>query len=397
MDSFKLDGTYHQRGSSLVLCPSDPPYVARRHLATLRRCIHRLLARVSEITSLVPASLFASGVSLPDRDPVAGGGFADVYSAELSGQRVALKRMRLFQLHSRERERVKKVSALFREALIWKQLSHPYILPCLGIDSDTFPSQQMCIVSPWMKHGSILDCIANKLRYVTELQVNTLLRQIAEGLEYLHSENIVHGDLRGANVLVDDAFSPRLADLGLSVFEEATRGAFTSTSTTGSTRWMAPELHSPESFGLEGARRTCASDVYAFACLCLEVYTEQPPFRNITSDFAIALKVTKGERPNRPSKEECHGKELRDDMWALMERCWSGDRSTRPNMVLVVADIQSLEETVLKRPRTAEYASESPPDPFKLGSDSVLLTHDQLTPIASEVATLSWALFEDEE
>ena len=47
---------------------------------------------------------------------------------------------------------------LGREALLWKHLKHPHVLPFLGIDSESFP-QEYCMVSPWMKHGTILSHI----------------------------------------------------------------------------------------------------------------------------------------------------------------------------------------------------------------------------------------------
>jgi serine/threonine-protein kinase TNNI3K len=43
----------------------------------------------------------------------------------------------------------------FREALTWRQLSHPYVLPFLGVDLDTFPGY-MVMVSPWMTVGTII-------------------------------------------------------------------------------------------------------------------------------------------------------------------------------------------------------------------------------------------------
>jgi serine/threonine protein kinase len=42
-----------------------------------------------------------------------------------------------------------------REALVWQTLRHPYVLPLIGIDRETFPSS-FCMVSPWMQHGTIL-------------------------------------------------------------------------------------------------------------------------------------------------------------------------------------------------------------------------------------------------
>jgi serine/threonine protein kinase len=74
------------------------------------------------------------------------------------------------------------------------------------------------------------------------------------------------------NVLLDDEWHARLADFGLTAFAEATMPS-QSTSRRGSIRWMAPELHRPQSVGLDVFKRTPATDVYAFACICVEVGT----------------------------------------------------------------------------------------------------------------------------
>lgn len=46
-----------------------------------------------------------------------------------------------------------------REALLWQRLHHPYVLPFCGVDAESFPSF-LCMVSPWMKHGTILKHLA---------------------------------------------------------------------------------------------------------------------------------------------------------------------------------------------------------------------------------------------
>jgi serine/threonine protein kinase len=100
------------------------------------------------------------------------------------------------------------------------------------------------------------------------------LLEVALGLKYLHSLNIVHGDLRGSNILISDDGNACLSDFGLaSPFSDtdSTAGITASSNRAGSVRWFAPELIEPESFGCKRFMRTTASDVYAYACVCLEV------------------------------------------------------------------------------------------------------------------------------
>jgi serine/threonine protein kinase len=53
---------------------------------------------------------------------------------------------------------VKRIQRFSREALIWRQLEHPSILPFIGIDKENFEaSQHMCLIAPWMNHGTLAD------------------------------------------------------------------------------------------------------------------------------------------------------------------------------------------------------------------------------------------------
>ncbi|KAJ7717076.1 kinase-like domain-containing protein [Mycena maculata] len=225
------------------------------------RMAHRIIRKLSESCDKLPSSLFITGVSGREDQPRFGGGFGDIYRASYSNQTVALKHMRHF-LRGADLRRIR--LKFCREALVWKDLHHPHILPFLGIDRDSFPSS-LCMVSPWMEHGTVVDYLKNH----GHANVDKLLFEIAQGLQYLHSRNIVHGDLRGANILINQDWSACLADFGLSVFSNATTSMHTS-NRSGSIYWMAPELIAPERFGLAFAR-TPASDVYAFGCVCVEV------------------------------------------------------------------------------------------------------------------------------
>ena len=92
---------------------------------------------------------------------------------------------------------------------------------------------------------------------------------IASGLAYLHSKKIVHGDLKGVNILITASLRACIADFGLSrVADTQGLGVFTSTARpAGTMRWLAPELMS----GRE--RPSKESDVYSFASVCYEVST----------------------------------------------------------------------------------------------------------------------------
>ncbi|KAF5367997.1 hypothetical protein D9758_004485 [Tetrapyrgos nigripes] len=302
-----LEGDEAQKFLDVVQDVIDKGYLLDSEEVSQAR---RLLVKLSETCDKLPSSLFIKGVEALDEQATYGGGFGDVYQATYNGKRVALKKMRIFQ----RGPGLPNICRIFcREALVWQHLNSDFIVPFLGIDSEAFPSS-FCMVSPWMKHGTVLKHLADHGR----AGVDKRLYEIAQGLAYLHSQKIVHGDLRGSNILINDDWQACLTDFGLTVFTDATP-ASTSSQHSGSVRWMAPELHVPEQFGLDRSRLTPETDIYAFGCVCLELYTGRLPFANLPHDPAVMFKVIHGGRPDRPTGESA----MSDQLWRMVEMCWS--------------------------------------------------------------------------
>ncbi|KAJ7263064.1 kinase-like domain-containing protein [Mycena rebaudengoi] len=279
----------------------------------------RLIVKISETTGLLPSSLMITGVSQRSDELVFGGSFGDIFRAEYQASPVALKRLRFFKTESLEKD-VRQ--SFLREALIWKNLDHDYILPFIGIDSTSCPGY-LCMVSPWMIKGPVVgpDGAPEPSR------IPTLMYEIAMGLQYLHSQEVVHGDLRAANILIDNENHVRLADFGLARFAHS---PLAPTNRGGSTRWMAPELLHPESCGMKEFRRTFSSDIYSFACVCLE--TGKPPFSEIEIEVAVMFKVIKGQRPDCPTT-------MSDWAARLMRAAWAQNPSDRLSLVHIIESI----------------------------------------------------------
>ncbi|KAJ7772980.1 hypothetical protein DFH07DRAFT_148774 [Mycena maculata] len=312
-----LEGDSAQCFLDVVQDALDRGFLMGPHSLKARRIIRKL----SEISDSLPSSLFITGVTGREEHPMFGGGFGDIYRAYHNDQTVALKHMRYF-VRGAELRRIK--LKFCREALVWRDLHHPHILAFIGIDRDSFPNS-LCMVSPWMEHGTVL----NYLKDHGHANVDKLLSEIAQGLQYLHSRDIVHGDLRGANILINQDWNACLADFGLSSFSNTTTSMHTS-NRSGSIYWMAPELITPERFGLKFAR-TPASDVYAFGCVCIELYTGRPPFSEL-SDAAAMFRVINGERAGRPAGTPA----MSNILWQRVTECWAENPATRPITELVV-------------------------------------------------------------
>lgn len=112
--------------------------------------------------------------------------------------------------------------------------------------------------SEYMEHGSLRDVLSNETFAFDGEILLPILQDITQGLRFLHtiSPQIVHGDLKAANCLVDKRFHAKLSDFGL--------GLARNNGARGSPLWMAPELLRGES------TNTPESDVFALGILLYE-------------------------------------------------------------------------------------------------------------------------------
>ncbi|KAJ7581956.1 kinase-like domain-containing protein, partial [Mycena floridula] len=131
---------------------------------------------------------------------------------------------------------------LYEEANKWHTLSHENVLSFLGICRDIGPSP--ALILPFCQEGTVMKYLQrNSKTPVEKLDVVCVnsprsITAIASGLEYLHSKDVVHGDLKAQNILVDKRGNPSICDFGISKLM-GSRG-FT-TASVGTTPYMAPD------------------------------------------------------------------------------------------------------------------------------------------------------------
>ncbi|KAJ7983208.1 kinase-like domain-containing protein [Mycena polygramma] len=185
-----------------------------------------------------------------------------------------------------------------------------------------------------MENGDITKYLRSNPAGINRLTLSTTATQVIDvalGLEHLHSLKLVHGDLKAINVLVTRSGRAVLADFGVSsIMMDSQIPALSSTVSSragGTMRWQAPEV-------LRGGRNSAASDVYAFACVCYEIFTEKVPFFEV-ADYAIPWQVGQGGR--FPQKLPT----ISDDVWPLMEDCWATEPANRPTANQIVARLSA--------------------------------------------------------
>ncbi|KIM82030.1 hypothetical protein PILCRDRAFT_88827 [Piloderma croceum F 1598] len=293
-----------------------------------------LLQALSRASGLYPECLVLKGVHM-EAHPVAGGGYGDVFKGLLQGKQIAVKVLRIYQ----DSDLDKLLKEFSAEAVLWRQLSHPNVLPFYGVYHLEEATRRLCLTAPWMENGNIVDY----LKLYPNTDCVRLALDTVQGLQYLHSlkPSIIHGDLKGLNVLVTSSRRACIADFGLATAKDSKTLIMSHNSTTktkGTMRWQAPELLSP----YETQDSSKASDVYGFACVCYEMFSGEVPFYEDPSDIRVVLSVMQGKRPPRPSHQLSGTRGLNDAIWQLVETCWAPDPTERPTAKHIVEQLSGL-------------------------------------------------------
>ncbi|KAF9645415.1 kinase-like protein [Thelephora ganbajun] len=305
--------------------------------AASRKCL-RELGSICSTNAILPTSYTLSADLLDiSTDPFAWGGCGDVYRGTLNGSRVCVKRVRIYTKYGPQ----KFAKAFCKEAVMWKRLAHSNIIPLLGVTITPFQ-----LISDWMPGGDLPEYIKDN----SDADLIGLLSDIAKGLCYLHSCNVIHGDLKGPNILVDNSGHARVADFGFAMVTQNLDSMPSASHHNGHTpRWTAPEV-------LNEGPHTKEADVFSFAMVMIEVFTGAIPFSDNPS-LVATLSITQGKRPSRPTHPT-----FTENLWKLMQRCWDHDPHSRPEVsealqILLTPDIPTWKRLITQALPTDERIS----------------------------------------
>ncbi|KAG6911105.1 hypothetical protein DXG01_003845 [Tephrocybe rancida] len=291
------------------------------------------IKRLSGPAKRFPRRFFLGPVPAITTDPAASGGFADVYKVDFEGETTCFKVIRLYAQSQVEHM----AKAYAKEAIVWAQLSHPNVLPFYGL---AHSPMRLSFVTRWATQGDLTQYLSRN----PGANGIFLCKDTAAGAEYLHMNDIVHGDLKGCNVLIDSSGRASLCDFGLASVTDPKIIKWTSQSTMsskgGTARWQAPELLQSED-EVEEAYNTKATDVFAWAGICYE----------LSNPVAIMARIVQGHTPTRPETDNIawRMRGLNERVWNLMKECWHFKPSTRPDMTQILLKLTA-ENVIDTRP-----------------------------------------------
>lgn len=239
--------------------------------------------RAKSVGGAAPASASRMASARPRRaveyrdivftEKIGSGSFGSVWKGTHRGEAAAIKKCKV---GSRE-----EVSQLMREVRCLQSLRHLRIVSFMGCCELT---HHILILMELMTGGSLNALLFGATaRVLSCAQQQLMSQQIAEGLAYLHASNVVHRDLKTANIVLDAELNCKICDFGLTVSLEKTH--LTVAGVQGSPRYMAPEQLLPPCCITEKV------DLWAMGCVLLELFWRSVPFSHCKSVAQIATEL----------------------------------------------------------------------------------------------------------
>ncbi|XP_021771611.1 serine/threonine-protein kinase STY46-like [Chenopodium quinoa] len=252
-------------------------------------------------------------------DKVASGSCGDLYRGVYLGQDVAIKILRSEHLTEASEEEFAQEVAILRE------VQHDNVVRFIGACTK---SPDLCIVTEYMPGGSLYNYLHKNRRALKLSELLKFAIDVSKGMEYLHHNDIIHRDLKSANLLMDTLQVVKVADFGVARFLHQ-EGVMTAE--TGTYRWMAPEVINHQPYDQN-------ADIFSFAIVLWELLTAKIPYENMTP-LQAALGVRQGLRPEIP-------KDIHPRLGDLMQRCWDVAPLKRPPFSIIRAELEDILKNV---------------------------------------------------
>ncbi|XVF72165.1 hypothetical protein PTKIN_Ptkin12aG0098500 [Pterospermum kingtungense] len=233
-------------------------------------------AMIAEMEASIYGLQIIKNADLEELRELGSGTYGTVYHGKWRGTDVAIKRIKKSCFSGKSSEQDRLIKDFWREAQILSNLHHPNVVAFYGVVPDG-NGGTLATVTEYMVNGSLRNVLIKKDRSLDHRKKLMIAMDAAFGMEYLHSKNIVHFDLKCDNLLVNlrDPQRPicKVGDFGLSRIK---RNTLVSGGVRGTLPWMAPEL-------LNGSSRRVSEkvDVFSFGISMWEILTGEEPYADM--------------------------------------------------------------------------------------------------------------------
>ncbi|KAG8949006.1 hypothetical protein FRC03_000490 [Tulasnella sp. 419] len=274
------------------------------------------------------------------------GGYSDVYRGTMRQRHtptieVAVKVLRFHGPATAMLDR-RHFKRLYAEVDIWSRLDHPNIAEFSGFTMPSRSNEMPTVISPWYGRGNIVKWLENGA--IPDRLV--LLLEVVSGVTYLHSNHIVHGDIKAENVLLDNSAHARLCDFGLSHFtddypNDLSHSVQLSSFNLGYTlHYSSPEL-------LSHSRSTRMSDIWALGCLGMQILTNQIPYGHLETRYEVKSAIRTGQLPFHMGMFSARN-DSEKVLLQFIRTCWDTEPPKRPSATQFLGIVEQLITSGLK-------------------------------------------------
>jgi serine/threonine protein kinase len=261
-------------------------------------------------------------------DPITQGEFYDIYTATLNNKQVAIKRLNhLMKLKSWGNK-----SFLQEEALTIAKLQSPNIVKLIGVTTDE--DGYLSIVMKLYK--SNLKSFLNEKKIISFEQKVRLAKDISEGLDYIHKNGYLHGDLSGKNIFLTEKNRAKIGDFGLTSIQA--RLADVNEEFAGTFNYWAPEV-------ANNSPLTIASEVFSLGSIIWQLVTKHVPFASL---FPEPMLECIRNYQYEPIPKNCPLL-----FRVLISACWHKDPEERPTTQWISDQCNSVLSSIHSVPKIA--------------------------------------------
>jgi serine/threonine protein kinase len=208
-------------------------------------------------------------------------------------------------------------ASLYAEVTTMASLHHRFVLELVGVQI----KEPYRILTRFCAGKSLFDRLHRPASNegLTARQLSTIAYQVAEGMQFLHANGIVHRDLKTMNILLDEHLTVKIADFGLAGIMKDAKELFGG---VGTPHYTAPEVLERKHYGLK-------VDVFSFGVILWEIGMKTIPFRDKSSQEIFDFVVTHGWRLPLPQA-------MPERLRQLISRCWHANPNERPEFSEIV-------------------------------------------------------------
>ena len=279
------------------------------------------------------------------------GRFGEVWEGQWNNVQVALKCLKTEGTTCRP-------DVFLWEAEILKKIQHPNVVKLLAVCTK---GQKVFMVTEFLKNGTLLEYLKRVGQSLKVATLMTMAAQIASGMAYIQTQNIIHRDLAARSILVGDNLVCKVSDFGEAIISGKDNPEHEGKKFP--IKWTAPEAAAHKQFSLK-------SDIWSYGILLFEVVTYgQQPYPGMTQAEALQ-RVQAGYRMSCPPN-------CSQQLYDIMLECWSEDPSSRPDFNSLYKQVQGLLTIAVPKPakRTGSYPVAKP----RRGKDKWELDRSEIT------------------